>query len=561
MIEVSTIWELHSYHCRVPCTCGGEFQFELITLPDPTAPRLTQRMVSKCNGCEKFAVDEFDVTGIDRVANNLDRMLAKKWRPSSGSTYPMAERQFPKFSLEDGIETFSIMGNWQLLGSMQGSMSTAYLCAMRDDPVQLAVAKLPIKPAQNDAHLREAQLLLLLNFGRRSPHVVRLLEIEARPGGVPVWMLESVLPGPRGCVTLADWIKEFSAELETLPAAQWIGQIVTGLIHCGQLVEGFAHADLKPDNILVAQGWICKIADFGLAGWKGSPATPGAPLYRAPELDQGVEPSASSDIFSLGVIAYELFTGYTPWSGESESLGRLRSAQRSGLLAADRRVPEILVRCLELNQADRPTLTELQEAFTFPEVRCALIESPDEDLSFVSKGLIGLGMPGVVVKSLNGSATIRSVATRINTAIAHSQIGEWDLAEREYQQLAAEGVDVEERQAVNDQRRGLFQQSLDRLLPLIKVRPTEVGLRINASAAANDLQNHDLALELLKPAWESDPGNPAVLYQRAYTLVALKRCAAAKSALVRFELLTGKSDLSIDLDRRLRKQCPGLFKQ
>lgn len=559
-VEVSTTWEMHSYHQRVPCfICGGEYEFDLSMIGEWTPAKRTDRVRSKCGGCGDVVETEFDITNLNRDEDGLDRMLEKTWRPAAGGPYPMGENRFPKFSLE-GISSFSIMSRWYLLGAARGAMGQVYLCSYRDNPLSLAVAKLPIGPGHNKSHVRECQLLLLLNFSRRSPHVVRLLEVEARPGGVPVFLLESVLPGRRGSVSLADWISAFRKEVEALPARQWIGQIATGLIHCGELVDGFVHADLKPDNILVAQGWVCKIADFGLAGWRECPATPGAPLYQAPELAGGVIPNSSSDVFSLGVIAYELFTGRTPWEGSSKSsLGRLQAAMRSGVVNPDPRVPEIVLRCLDVDFAKRPTLQELQKEFMCPEVRKSLIDTSEDGFSLASQGLIGLGMPGVVVKMLSASSAQRNTATRINIAIALSQTGEFELAEKQYAHLEEEGVDVAQPRAINDQRRGLFAQSLATLMNLIDLTPTDVGLRVSASAAANELGQHGDALEILMPAWKTDPGNPAVLYQRAYTLIALRRCSVAKAAVERYTAVAGKSELSESLLEKIRACCPGLY--
>lgn len=557
---MNTIWEIHSHHTRVPCRCGGEYAFDLAAIGEWTAERKTEKFTSNCADCGDRVMTEFEITDRSQERDDLDRMLMKKWPPASSGPYPMGSRGFPKFEAEE-IKTFSIMGHWHLIGASQGSMSKVYLCAHQGDPRSLAVAKLPISPGGNEGHVRECLLLLLLNFGRRSPHVVRLLEVEARPGGVPVWLLESVLPGPRGCVTLADWISEYRNELETLPVRQWIGQIATGLLHCSELVKGFAHADLKPDNILVAEGWICKIADFGLAGWKDQVATPGAPLYQAPELANGVPPNISSDIFSLGVIAYELFTGENPWESASKaSIDRLQIAMRNGVVNADPRVPEIVLQCLAVDPAKRPTLLEIQQAFMFPEVRTSLIESGEEAFAVFSQGLIALGMPNVVVKTMADGSASRNAATRVNIAVALSQTGSHDFAEVQYAQLANEGIDVAAQRAVNDQRRGLHEDSLNALLPLIAKSPNNVSLRINASTACNNLGRHPEALELLEPAMASDPGNPTVLYQYAYTLIALRRCSKAKEVVEKYKKVAGATLLWQSLEARVRDCCPRLYK-
>lgn len=111
-----------------------------------------------------------------------------------------------------------------------------------------------------------------------------------------------------------------------LPTTEAIGltvQICDALTYCHE--HGVFHRDIKPENIMVQKDGSIKLIDFGvalLAGarrvtWRGLTGTVGTPDYMSPEQIRGERGTASSDVYAVGVILYELLCGHPPFEGEN----------------------------------------------------------------------------------------------------------------------------------------------------------------------------------------------------------------------------------------------------
>ena len=129
--------------------------------------------------------------------------------------------------------------------------------------------------------------------------------------------------------------------------------------------EGVLHRDLKPANVMIDGRGRAKITDFGLAGAtrgiRGAEAMAGTPGYQAPEQIAGGELSEATDLYALGALLHELFTGERAFPGDSaaEVLVRQRSpdsaaAASSRVESVDPAAGSVVGRCLDPDPARRP---------------------------------------------------------------------------------------------------------------------------------------------------------------------------------------------------------------
>lgn len=114
---------------------------------------------------------------------------------------------------------------------------------------------------------------------------------------------------------------EHAAPLEPNTAAIIALAICRALQHAHQ--SGIIHRDVKPTNVLISRTGEVKITDFGVARGEDMPHLTstgqviGTPFYMSPEQAEGKEITARSDIYSIGIVMYEMITGKKPFTGEN----------------------------------------------------------------------------------------------------------------------------------------------------------------------------------------------------------------------------------------------------
>jgi len=154
-----------------------------------------------------------------------------------------------------------------------------------------------------------------------------------------------------------------SAPLSIPRAISIAKQICDGLTEAHSL--GVAHRDLKPNNIMIDRGGNAKIMDFGIArsleakGITGTGVIIGTPEYMSPEQVEGKEVDHRSDIYSLGIVLYEMLTGRVPFEGDTPfDIGiKHKSEVPLNPKELNIRIPEnlsyVIMKCLEKDKIRR----------------------------------------------------------------------------------------------------------------------------------------------------------------------------------------------------------------
>ena len=170
--------------------------------------------------------------------------------------------------------------------------------------------------------------------------------------------------------TLADILKQ-SGTLTPMQVCDVMSEVASALISAHQ--NGVIHRDIKPGNILVSTTGQVKVADFGIAralgagveqGLTQTGAVMGTATYFSPEQAQGVATDQRSDIYSLGVVMYEMLSGVAPFTGENAVAIAYKQVHEHAMPLDQRRtsvppeVAAIVAKCMEKSPDDRYSSAE-----------------------------------------------------------------------------------------------------------------------------------------------------------------------------------------------------------
>ncbi|PSN16583.1 serine/threonine protein kinase [filamentous cyanobacterium CCT1] len=262
----------------------------------------------------------------------------------------------------------------------QGSMGRVYLA----EDLLLGSVKVAVKllsqtmPGEKmrDRFMQEA--MTCAQLGQKSIHVVRVTDYGVSDEGIPFYVME-YLQGQ----SLSQLIN-----LQPLPVPRFLGlirQICLGLqaAHDGITLKTqpepvpIIHRDIKPSNIMIVQdptlGELAKILDFGIAKLMQIDSDQtncfmGTLAYASPEQMEGRDLDSRSDIYSLGVMMFQMLTGHLPLRASSHTFGgwykvhQTQSPKRMGEVASNIKIPKLLedlvMSCMAKPPADRPQNTQ-----------------------------------------------------------------------------------------------------------------------------------------------------------------------------------------------------------
>jgi serine/threonine protein kinase/Tfp pilus assembly protein PilF len=257
------------------------------------------------------------------------------------------------------METMMIgetVGHYKITDKLgSGGMGEVFLAEDTRLDRQVALKFLPSemwnKKEAQQRLIREAKAASRLDH----PNIVTIYGIEEHEGRPYITMSRV-----RG-TTLTEYCEERPRTVDELIELSL--QIADGLQHAHE--AGVIHRDLKPSNIMVNDRGRVRILDFGIASLRGAAkltqtgTTVGTLAYAAPELAMGKDAGAASDIYSLGVVIYQMLTGQLPFDADHEAallysiLNEAPKPLNDFALSIPTALQQVVMRCLEKDPAKR----------------------------------------------------------------------------------------------------------------------------------------------------------------------------------------------------------------
>ena len=231
-----------------------------------------------------------------------------------------------------------------------GSGRTAHVYLAQHDRFGKVALKLPRDDIDSQPVLRRMfENEVMITTRLEHERIVRAL--EGRPTGKGAYLTLEMCPGG----TLDQLLLE-RGRLPLRTAVRLVEDVAEGLAQAHD--AKVLHRDVKPANVFLTEDGRAKLGDFGTGSFMNDPSDErvGTAFYMAPELFEGKPSSAASDVYSLGVLAFEVLTGERPFRGETYDA--LMHEHLAGLLRDPRAVrtnlPDAVARVVRKAMARAP---------------------------------------------------------------------------------------------------------------------------------------------------------------------------------------------------------------
>ncbi len=316
---------------------------------------------------EKAALEKYIGALTMNMGGDVDTALT---RPSGGVTLGAPTGGFSGTRLAEPQVGVLFAGRYEIQSVLgKGGMGVVYKAHDRDldDIVAIKTLRseaLSADPTLLDRFKQEIRLARKITH----PNILRTHDL-GETNGLRYLSMEFV----KG-ITLKHLIEQ--DQLLPLPVALRIAkQMCAGLAAAHEV--GVIHRDIKPQNIIMEPSGSLKLMDFGIArltqerGMTATGTVVGTPDYMSPEQARGLALDFRSDIYSMGVVLYEMFTGSLPFEGDTPLAVVLKHVQegppppQAKNPKIDPKIAAIILRCMQKNPQDRfQSVNDLYEALT-----------------------------------------------------------------------------------------------------------------------------------------------------------------------------------------------------
>lgn len=269
---------------------------------------------------------------------------------------------------EAAIVTQRNLSDFEVLGTVSGGFATILKAK---DPVLDRIVALKLVPntdKQSDL-VQEAKLASKLSH----PNIVTIHEIIQNDEQLAIVM---------------EWVDgdSLKAKIATQLPLKEKAHIALQLCNAIEYAHknDILHCDIKPDNIMFDIHNQLKVLDFGLShvlGGESQAAIIGSPTYLAPELYLGQNASKQSDLYALGAVLFELFSGEKAFDGKSLEVikAQITTGEAKNLADKHTQLPEAIITLIQsllvVEPSTRPVLSDVIDAFT--DLNDALVQKPN----------------------------------------------------------------------------------------------------------------------------------------------------------------------------------------